>query len=223
MNKNKVWQWIEFSFFALVIVACIVLSIVLKLRALTLVSAIAGILYVVFLSDRNIFNFLIGLVSTITYIIIAWQTKLYGEVVFYAACDLPMIIVSFFMWKKHVGKDFRVDAKRLKWQDYLIILAAAAVGIVAYAQILRAVGGNIYWVDATSSVASIIATILMCLRYREQWFMWIVVYVISVVMWSLEFDLLMLIMSSACLLSSIIGFVKWTISSKQEANMKESE
>jgi len=60
------------------------------------------------------------------------------------------------------------------------------------------------------SVVSFIATVLMAKRYREQWIMWIVVYAVSVVMWATTFDLLMLIMSISCLLSSIIGFITWS-------------
>ena len=57
---------------------------------------------------------------------------------------------------------------------------------------------------------SFIATILMAKRYREQWFMWIVVYIVSVIMWSTTFDLLMLIMSASCLVSCIIGYINWS-------------
>ena len=55
----------------------------------------------------------------------------------------------------------------------------------------------------------------MALRYREQWFMWIIVYAISIIMWATTFNLLMLIMSICCFISSIIGFVNWTKSANK--------
>lgn len=219
-NKNiNLKTALNYSFFSLVIVLCVVLTICLKLKLLTLVSCVAGIFYVVFLSDRNIWNFLVGFVSSTTYIIVAFNAKLYGEVIFYLIVDLPMIFISFFMWKKHVQKDFRVDSKKLSVKQIIAILMVSCASVGVYAYILKLIGGQNVVVDAISTVVSFIATLLMALRYREQWFMWIVVYLVSIIMWATTFDLLMLIMSISCFISCFIGFINWTKAVKKEDNI----
>ena len=55
----------------------------------------------------------------------------------------------------------------------------------------------------------------MALRYREQWVMWVIVYAVSIIMWAITFDLLMLIMSLGCFISCFVGFINW---SKNEKN-----
>ena len=208
--KYKLFTSLNYLFFTLIILTCIVLTIVLKLNPLTLVACISSIFYIVFLSDRNILNFIIGFISTTTYIIVAFKAKLYGEVIFYFFIDLPMIFISYIMWKKHLETSLKVSAKKMTLKQILLTLFISVIAVIIYSFFLKVIGGQNFIVDAISTIVSFIATLLMAKRFREQWFMWIIVYVVSVVMWATTFDLLMLIMSASCLLSCIIGFINWS-------------
>ena len=213
--SNKLFTIINYMFFSLIIVASVVLTIVFKLNWLTLISCVSSIFYIVFLSDRNLLNFIVGFISSTTYIFVAFQAKIYGEVIFYLIIDLPMIFISYFMWKKNLESSLRVNAQKMSFKQILITLLISIVAIALYSLFLNFIGGVNCIVDAISTVSSLIATILMAKRYREQWFMWIVVYIVSVVMWILTFDLLMLIMSISCLSSSLIGYFNWSINANK--------
>lgn len=213
--NNKKLSIANYTFFSLVILATLVLTIVYHLNWLAFVSCAASIMYVVFLSDRNLINFFVGFVSTVTYIVIAFQSHLYGEVIFYLAIDIPMIFISFFMWRKHMETKYKVETNRLGVKNMISIFILSSIVVVAYGFLLQMIGGENTFLDALSTVVSVIATILMANRYQEQWFMWIIVYVVSVILWSTTFNLLMLIMSASCLLSSIIGYITWHYSFKK--------
>lgn len=214
IKLQKLLNLSSYIFFSLIVVVCIVLTFVYKLNWLTLLSCISGIFYIAFLSDRSVLNFIVGFISTTTYIFVAYYSKLYGEVIFYLVFDLPMIFISFYMWRKNINKDLRVNTRKLslKWSIFIIVISAACV--ICYSFVLKAIGGVNTIIDATSTVVSLIATILMSLRYREQWIMWFVVYIVSIIMWATTFDLLMLIMSICCFLSCLIGFINWSIDAK---------
>lgn len=212
--RIKTTELINYLFFGLVILACLFLTIFLNLSWLTFISCCAGIFYIVFLSERNLLNFIVGFISSVTYIIVAYRSHLYGEAIFYLAVDIPMIFISFFMWKKHMETKYKVEPKKLSFKSILIILLVSSVSVVGYGFFLKFIGGENTFIDALSTVVSIIATILLALRYREQWIMWIIVYAISVVLWATTFDLLMLIMSICCLISSFIGYINWSKESK---------
>ncbi len=224
-KKEKIFTYINYIFFSLVIVVCITLAIMLKLNWLTTISCIAGILYVVFLSDRSVLNFIVGFISSTTYILVAFRARLFGEVIFYLIVDLPMIFVSFFMWKKHTGKDLRVESRKLSLKQILLTLFASAIVVCVYAWILKLIGGVNVIVDAISTVVSFIATLLMAFRYREQWLLWVVVYIVSIIMWATTFDLLMLIMSISCFISCFVGFVNWSLGAKKinDNNSKQDQ
>lgn len=196
-------------FFGSIIGICILLTFILKLPILTLISCITSILYIVFLSDRSILNFIIGFLSSTTYIIIAYNAKLYGEVIFYLIVDLPMIFISYFAWRKHLENKYQVKPRSLSLKSTIIISLISIISVIIYSYILDIIGGINTYVDATSTVVSFIATILMALRYKEQWYMWVVVYLVSIIMWATTFNILMLIMSIACFISCFIGLINW--------------
>jgi len=207
---DKAIDYFNLIFFSIVVVVCIIIGILQGENIFAIFACVFGIVYVVFLSDRNIWSFLIGFIANTTYIYVAFISRLYGEVLFYLIVDLPMIFISFFMWKKHMQDSVHVETKKLSIKNISLILIASVCFVILYAFILHLIGGINVIVDSISTVVSFIATVLMAKRYREQWIMWIVVYAVSVVMWATTFDLLMLIMSISCLLSSIIGFITWS-------------
>lgn len=213
--RDRLFTIVNYMFFCMVILASIVITIIFKLNWLTLIACVSSICYIVFLSDRNLLNFIIGFISSTTYIFVAWKAKIYGEVIFYLIIDLPMIFISYFMWKRNLESSLRVNARKMSKKQILLTTLISAVAIVLYSFFLRLIGGVNYVVDAISTVSSLIATILMAKRYREQWFMWVVVYIVSVIMWIVTFDILMLIMSISCLISSIIGFISWSKNAKK--------
>lgn len=217
MNSKK-FDIINNIFFGLIIILCCVLTLVLHLNWLSLVSCSAGIIYVVFLSEKNLLNFIVGFISSATYIVIAYQARLYGEAIFYLAFDIPMIFVSLFNWKKHMETKLKVESKKMSLKNILILCAVSAVSAVGYGFFLRFIGGENVFVDALSTIATLIGTILMALRYREQWVLWIIVNALSIILWSTTFNLLMLIMSISCLISSIIGYINWSLSAKKKSS-----
>ena len=74
---------------------------------------------------------------------------------------------------------------------------------------LEALGGAMTMLDGASTVLSIFATVLMALRYSEQWFFWIVVDVITVALWCFAGDPVMIAMWSAYLVNAGYGYLMW--------------
>lgn len=109
----------------------------------------------------------------------------------------------------------KVKSKKLSVKQTILICVSSVAVVVGYAFFLKAIGGVNVFVDAISTVVSFIATLLMAFRYREQWIMWVIVYIVSIIMWATTFNLLMLMMSISCFVSCFIGFLNWTLTSKK--------
>ena len=58
--------------------------------------------------------------------------------------------------------------------------------------------------------------LLMILRYREQWLLWIVLNVLSILLWAEQPA--MYLMYSAYLLNSLYGYYNWTKLVKAESH-----
>lgn len=79
--KNKIFTILHYSFFALVMIGCVILTLIFNFNWLTLIACLSGIGYIVFLSDRNLLNFIIGFISSTTYIFVAFNAN-YERVLF---------------------------------------------------------------------------------------------------------------------------------------------
>ena len=59
------------------------------------------------------------------------------------------------------------------------------------------------------------ANALMMMRYREQWLLWIIIDAITVVMWFLVGDFIMVTMWAVYLINAFYGYYNWTKIAKE--------
>ena len=214
--KNKLIRLL----LAALIILNITLTLIFNLPLFDLIVSITGIIYVVILAERSIFNFLASLINVTLYIILCYREKIYGEVIFYLLFDIPITLIAFLSWRKVVKNDLTVPVKKL--QPHLLAIMPFAVIIFAliYGLFLRHIGGEHVYIDALSTGVTIVTTLLLWKRFREQWFGWIVVYIVSTILWISAGNLLMVTMSIGGLLFSIFGLTQWWHYSRENPNEK---
>lgn len=174
-------------------------------------AAICGIFCVVLCAKGKKSQYIWGLFNVIGYIIIAFINKYYGEVMLNALYYLPSQFIGYYLWNKHENKKTNdVEAKKLNLKQTAVLLVATAACIFGYKLILDLLGGNNTILDSASTMISIIANSLMLLRYREQWLLWIIIDMITVVMWILVKDFIMVTMWAVYLINAFYGYYNWT-------------
>lgn len=107
-----------------------------------------------------------------------------------------------------------MEGKCLTTKQIIILLIAVAAIVAAYWQILSHIGGQLALIDAMSTVFSVVALIMQVARYAEQWLLWIIVNVVSVIMWVLLIGkdtsaITMVVMWVAYLFNSVYGYYNW--------------
>ena len=190
---------------------------------------LSGVLCVVLAAKGSIINYPVGLFNTVGYAWLAWQNGLYGEVGLNILFYLPMMIVGFIMWRKHINNDGIVTMRKLSAKAVILISAICTAAILGLGFVLNLLDGqNTPYIDAATNVLSIAATILMIRRYREQWASYIILNVLSIIMWSLRAAAnspegpLMVVMWSAYLVNSFYGLHNWTKGAKQQEGADET-
>ena len=219
MNKIKNFfsDWTSFEKYWLVIssILMVALSIAWGDSWIALLSGLAGIISVVLCAKGKIINYAFGLVQAVTYGIICFQAQIYGEVM-YNILMIPMIIIGIFSWKKHMqSEQDEVQARNLSKKGWLLLVVGSVVAIALYCMVLNLIGGSFALMDALSTVLSIIATVLMIMRFSEQWVVWIFDNVVSFVLWMSVLvtgdmsAVTLVVMWGAYLLNSIYGYINW--------------
>jgi nicotinamide mononucleotide transporter len=128
-----------------------------------------------------------------------------------------MSIIGILMWRKYTDTGGIVAMKKLSLKGVsvvLIICIAAIIGTGCGLSLLD--GQNTPYIDAATNVLAVAATILMNRRYREQWAAYIILNVLSVIMWSVRLTegspegAIMVVMWTAYLVNSVYGLYNWT-------------
>lgn len=179
-----------------------------------IVCGIAGCICVVLTAKGKISSYAFNFLQMITYMIICWDAALYlefGEQVFY----FIVCIYGVFAWKKNMKTNEdgteQVKAKKFKlWQWFaaaaIVILSTGLLGYFG-AEVL---GSTMPYLDAMTVALAVIAQLLMVWRYREQWACWILIDVISLIMFIALGNWSMVAMYVAWTINAFYGWYNWT-------------
>ena len=188
------------------------------------VAGIAGVLCVVLVAKGNIWNYLFGIINVSMYAYISYKASLYGDAALNALYYVPMQFIGWWQWRKRGaavseaeagGAGVQVKARRFTWHQRAILALGCAAGVIAVGYVLKHFGDPQPFKDSATTVLSIVAQALMALAFMEQWALWIITNVISVVMWSIcvargeAHAAVMVIMWVFYLLNSLNGFRVW--------------
>lgn len=209
------WSRFEIIWLILSTVIMIVLSVIWGDNLLALISGITGILGVVLAAKGKVSTYIFATVNVAIYALLTFQNHLYGEFMLNAFYYIPMNFIGFYLWSKHKDNESgEVEGKKLTGRQTVILFAAVAVVVLVYWQILSRIGGQLALIDAMSTIFSVVALIMQVARYAEQWLLWIIVNVVSVVMWLLLIGkdssaVTMVVMWVAYLFNSVYGYYNW--------------
>ena len=219
MQLFKEWTWFERIWLLLFSIVNVFLYLKWDSGLIGLISAMSGMLCVVLVAKGKISNFVFGIVNTATYAYISYGYGLYGESMLNALFYLPTQFIGLWMWQRHRSvnkvRDEDIEIKRLSLKGWAIVVASVVVGAYAYMHVLMALDAQQVRIDSVAVVMSVVAQILLTLRYAEQWVLWILVNLLSIVLWVVTLsqsggsDYTMPVMWTAFLINSIYGWINW--------------
>ena len=201
------WTKFEAGWLLLFLAVQIGMYVIQPDSILAMISGIAGILCVVFVGKGKISNYFFGLIFAYTYFYVAWDNKFYGEMSTTLYVYIPAQFIGYFLWKANMHKEAEeesVIAKALDPKGWAVMLTSVVVCSLLFITFLKTTDGNSVALDGVTTVLVVAAQLLMILRYREQWLLWIVINILSIILWA--DTAAMYIMFSAYLLNSLYGY-----------------
>lgn len=180
----------------------------------TSVSGLTGIVSVVLCAQGKISFYLFGFIQLFSYVFaVAIPEHLWGEVGENGFYFVTMII-GMFMWMKHYKTNEQGGAavKSLKftpsrWVIWLVVLVVSTVGL---ALALQYTNDPLPWFDSITTTAPFIAQILLMIGYREQWAFWLIEDVLSLGMFIVLGNWIMVAQYLFWTINTIYGWIKWS-------------
>lgn len=204
MNEKVFNKWFNVFILAGVSV-CVILSCLFECRKpdaqrllliVSSVGALMGVVSTILSANGNILTYVFGLIDVLIYAYILFISKNPAQFCLYVFYFIPMEFVGFFSWKKKgAGKGGQgLKAQRIREASEWVKFALIFVGVFALASLLSwfvldKSGSEYTWykvaLDALVTTANIVAFSMGAFAYMEQWYLWTLVNLGSVVLWTL--------------------------------------
>jgi nicotinamide mononucleotide transporter len=178
---------------------------------ISLVSGCLGICSVCLTAQGCITAFAFGFAQVFTYTYICLRAHLYGEVAINIYYFITMVY-GVYLWRRRMSPTTqRVVTRQLSWRVWFLLIIAIAASSVAIGCVLACFTDDpTPYMDSFTTVVALVAQVLMILAYRDQWFLWFAVDIVSVVMWVYVGNYCMAAQYAFWCCNCIYGYVRWT-------------
>jgi nicotinamide mononucleotide transporter len=178
---------------------------------LELTAVVFGIISVLFARKNNILVYPTGLVSTLIYVYILLEWKLFGDFIINIYYSV-MSILGWYLWtrKKNGATEFPISVMNRK--DYLISSVIFTGTLLFVALVYYFFDKFTHWtayVDTLTTALFFVGMWLMAKRKIENWLLWIVADIISVPLYfykGLTFSSIQFLLFT---IIAILGYIEW--------------
>ncbi|MBQ7351926.1 MAG: nicotinamide mononucleotide transporter [Clostridia bacterium] len=160
-------------------------------------------------------NYIFGIFFTLTYTYICTINGLYGWLIFSIVIYLPIQIYGIINWfKNKQGKEVKMKSFTVKNSLIICFLVLIFSGILGFLLSLIP-SQNLAFLDSTSQIINICGVILVAIRFRECWYVWLANNIIDLSIWIINTikgtinSEMALITSIMYLVMNIIGVICW--------------
>lgn len=204
------------------------------------IGTLFGLLCIWYASREKIINYLFGLINVTLFAAIFFQIQLYASLllqVFFFAAN----IYGWYAWSRH--NEAQEAALKVRWLSRQQTLVTGGVCVVAILlmtlfidpvfamltrvmlALLQTMGVQVaipelqpdafpFW-DSTMLVLSIAAMVLMTRKYVENWLLWVLIDIISVVIYAVQGVYAMSLEYILLTVIAVMGSYNWILSAKR--------
>lgn len=222
--KNKVY---DYGFLILGLVIQAVTFLFMPDQSwLSVMSGCMGVCSVCMAAQGNILTYLFGFAQVGTYTWLCWTQRFYGEMAI-NAYYFGTMIYGVYVWRKRLqaeGGNLVVMPRRLSSSILvlLVVLTIAGSWLAGWALATWTDDTQPY-LDAFTTIPALVAQVLMILVYREHWFIWLAVDVLSVVLWLRAGDYCMTAQYAFWCANCLYGLRRWHALSSDRSAISSSQ
>ena len=170
-----------------------------------------GIISVLFARKNNILVYPTGLVSTILYVYILFEWKLFGDFIINIYYSI-MSVLGWYLWSRKKNGEEKFPISIMSRKDYVISILIFILTLIFIVLVYHFFDKFTHWtayVDTLTTALFFVGMWLMAKRKIENWIIWIIADIISVPLYfykGLTFSSLQFLLFT---IFAILGFIEW--------------
>jgi nicotinamide mononucleotide transporter len=182
-------------------------------------GAILGIVYVFFSIRQNILTWPVGLLTSILYVWVFFDSKLYADM----GLQMYYVIISVYGWYEWLNGNQESAGSKLKVSHLslnlglLLSLISLILFVFIWFILSFFTDSQVPVADALATALSIVATWMLARKILEHWLVWIFVDTFSIGLFVYKGLLATVILFAVYTTMAVVGFIEW----RKEINQDE--
>jgi len=176
-----------------------------------LLGAILGVVYVLFSIRQNILTWPVGLLSSILYVWIFFDSKLYADM----GLQMYYVFISIYGWHEwlkgnqdNARAKLKVSRLNLKLGLLLTVISLLIFGVI-WLILINLTDSQVPIADSLATSLSIVATWMLARKILEHWLVWIFVDAFSIGLFIYKDLLPTVILFVVYTIMAVVGFIEW--------------
>jgi len=207
--KNKIYT-------ILIVLMSIICGVVSKDYFLGTLILMCGLLNSYYASIGKIYNYIFGALYCLLSGYVCYINGLYGIAILSILIYFPSQVQGYLSWKKNINNNKEVEIRGFTLKNSILVTLSCIVGSLILGLLLSKIPGQqLAFLDSSSNAINLCGIILMNLRFKECWAVWLFNNSIDLAIWVINAingtpnSMMMLLVSIGYLLINIYGLVKW--------------
>ncbi len=175
------------------------------------IGALAGFIYIFLEIKEDKLMWPVGIITSVFYIIIFFNSKLYADM----GLQFYYVLISIYGWywwvygaKKSNSKELPITKLDLKLGLTLLAISSLIFIIIGY-YLDNYTDSNIPYWDAFTTALSITATWMLTRKIIEQWLVWIIVNIVSSGLYIYKELYITVALYFVFLVLAFVGYYQW--------------
>lgn len=181
-----------------------------------IIGAAIGLIYLYLEYKANVWLWPVGIVMSIFYVVIFFHSKFYADAAIYLYY-IGANTYGLFQWKRSRGQTLaengtaaempitHVPAKRI----LPLAIVTFALWMLLYGILKTVTDSPIPLGDAFTTSVSIVATWMLAQKYLEQWLLWIVVNIVSTILYFWKGLYPTGVLFIVYVIVAVLGYLRW--------------
>lgn len=171
-----------------------------------------GLLNSYFASEGKRISYILGLINYLLIGFVSFKNQLFGIFFFCVFVFSPLQINGYFTWNKNLDDESVVKVREFTLKNSILITLSCIFGSLMIGYLLSLIPGQrLAFLDASSNCINLCGIILMILRFKESWWLWLINNIIDLGIWMITFlnhgegSFMMLLVSAKSIKNQITG------------------
>lgn len=185
-----------------------------SMDVIEIVGAVIGLIYLFLEYKAHVCLWPVGILMSLFYVVIFFYGKFYAD----AALNLYYIGANVYGWvfwvrnrkKNPAGNEEEIPITQVPARSLLMSMGVTAALWLAFSSFLKFLTDSVVPVgDGFTTSLSIVAMWMLSRKYAEQWLLWVVVDVVSVILYTWKGLYPTAVLYSIYTLIAAVGYLKW--------------